>query len=124
MLRTHTLYLIIGLLFCWPQLVKAQGEGVSASELVLMDGDWQWQQEAGQRSVSLPFIDTEARRCTLDYRFCVPDSLGPDSLFLLLEGMVWQSEVLLDESYIGLIEAPFAATPLALSPNLLRLGEM
>ncbi|MEL6590523.1 MAG: DUF4271 domain-containing protein [Bacteroidota bacterium] len=125
MLQTHTLFiLIVGILISWPRLSKAQADDMRQTDLVLMDGQWQWQVEEDRQSISLPFIDTKARRCTLDYRFCVPDSIGPDSLFLLFEGMAWESEVLLDESYIGLLRDPFVATQLAISPDLLGRGEM
>ncbi|MEL6652807.1 MAG: hypothetical protein AAFQ87_18550, partial [Bacteroidota bacterium] len=88
MLQTHTLFiLIVGILISWPRLSKAQADDMRQTDLVLMDGQWQWQVEEDRQSISLPFIDTKARRCTLDYRFCVPDSIGPDSLFLLFEGM-------------------------------------
>lgn len=81
-----------------------------------------WQRSDGNslQLVALPFTEDSLDQLSLLYSFEVPDVRITDTLFLYLEGVVWNAELSLDNRYLGGRRQPFAPWVIPIPPALLQ----
>lgn len=85
-----------------------------------LDGPWQVLNE--DTAYQVPFEVAEvAGVVRLRYHLSRPEGLeGLDSLYLWLEGVAWQAELLLDDYYLGVHQQPFRGWRVPLASEWLR----
>ncbi|MEM6346232.1 MAG: DUF4271 domain-containing protein [Bacteroidota bacterium] len=124
MLRSALCFLcLVFALFGSTPSVNASLLAPAIPSLVVMDQAWELEVADERRSIQLPYISQEAKEAKLSYRFCGPDSLGTDSLFLWFDGLTWESEYMIGDAYLGMSTQAFGTSFIAIPPQLIRLGE-